>query len=74
MPYRDRAHRASCFVISITPFAEDGSLDEAGVPRPYAAAWRLAASVCMSAAAASGEGYTLSREENRKIFAIAVKS
>ena len=28
MPHRDRAHRASCFVISITPFAEDGRLDE----------------------------------------------
>ena len=27
MPYRDRAHRASCFVISITPFAADGAVD-----------------------------------------------
>jgi 4-hydroxy-tetrahydrodipicolinate synthase len=72
MPYRDRAHRASCFVISITPFAADGRLDEDAFRKHMR---RLADSGIgvYVGGGGSGEGYTLSREDNRRIFAIAVE-
>ena len=68
----DRAERASCFVISITPFAEDGRLDE---DRFRAHMRRLAAGGIgvYVGGGGSGEGYTLSREDNQRIFAIAVE-
>jgi 4-hydroxy-tetrahydrodipicolinate synthase len=72
MPYRDRAHRASCFVISITPFAADGALDEAALRGHFR---RLAAGGIgvYVGGGGSGEGYTLSRDDNKRIFAIAVE-
>ncbi len=72
MSYRDRAHRASCFVISITPFAADGTLDEAA----FRAHMRRLADAGIGVyvgGGGSGEGYTLSRDDNRRIFAIAVE-
>jgi 4-hydroxy-tetrahydrodipicolinate synthase len=72
MSYRDRAHRASCFVISITPFTADGSLDEDAF---RAHMRRLAAGGIgvYVGGGGSGEGYTLNRDENERIFRIAVE-
>ena len=72
MPHRVRADRASCFVISITPFAEDGRLDE---DQFRAHMRRLAAGGIgvYVGGGGSGEGYTLSREDNIRIFAIAME-
>ncbi len=72
MPYRDRAHRASCFVISITPFTADGRVDEDAFRGHMK---RLAAGGIgvYVGGGGSGEGYTLSREDNKRIFAIAVE-
>ncbi|WP_411819580.1 dihydrodipicolinate synthase family protein [Hyphococcus formosus] len=59
------------FAISITPFAETGELDEA---RFRAHLRRLAAAGIgiYVGGAGSGEGYTLSRDETRKLLEIAV--
>jgi 4-hydroxy-tetrahydrodipicolinate synthase len=64
--------RASTFVISITPFAADGSIDEAAVRGHFR---RLAASGIgvYVGGGGSGEGYTLSRADNERLFAIAVE-
>jgi 4-hydroxy-tetrahydrodipicolinate synthase len=72
MPYRDRAHRASCFVISITPFAADGTLDEDAF-RLHMRRLADAGIGVYVGGGGSGEGYTLSRDDNRRIFAIAVE-
>ena len=67
---RDRAERASCFVISITPFHEDGRLDE---DRFRAHMRRLAAGGIgvYVGGGGSGEGYTLAFEETKRLLAIA---
>jgi 4-hydroxy-tetrahydrodipicolinate synthase len=72
MPYRDRAHRASCFVISITPFTADGILDEAAF-RAHLRRLADAGIGVYVGGGGSGEGYTLSRADNQRIFAIAVE-
>ncbi len=72
MPYRDRAHRASCFVISITPFTADGALDE-GALRAHLRRLAAAGIGVYVGGGGSGEGYTLSRADNERIFAIAVE-
>lgn len=72
MPYRDRAHRASCFVISITPFAANGSLDE-DLFRAHMRRLAAGGIGVYVGGGGSGEGYTLSREDNARIFAIAVE-
>jgi 4-hydroxy-tetrahydrodipicolinate synthase len=66
------AQRASTFVISITPFTESGAIDE-GAFRGHLR--RLAASGIgvYVGGGGSGEGYTLSREDNARLFAIAVE-
>jgi len=72
MPHRDRAERASCFVISITPFTADGRLDE----ELFRAHMRRLAAGGIGAyvgGGGSGEGYTLSREDTIRIFAIAAE-
>ncbi|HTH97132.1 MAG TPA: dihydrodipicolinate synthase family protein, partial [Stellaceae bacterium] len=72
MPYRDRAHRASCFVISITPFTADGALDE-GAFREHMRRLADSGIGVYVGGGGSGEGYTLSREDNARIFAVAVE-
>jgi 4-hydroxy-tetrahydrodipicolinate synthase len=72
MPQRDRAERASCFVISITPFAADGRLDE-GLFRAHMRRLAAGGIGAYVGGGGSGEGYTLSREDNARIFAIAVE-
>ncbi len=64
--------RASTFVISITPFAADGSIDEAAARGHFR---RLAASGIgvYVGGGGSGEGYTLSRADNERLFAMAVE-
>ena len=72
MSYKDRAHRASCFVISITPFTEDGRLDE-DLFRGHMKRLAAGGIGVYVGGGGSGEGYTLSRDENERIFAIAVE-
>jgi 4-hydroxy-tetrahydrodipicolinate synthase len=72
MPYRDRADRASCFVISITPFAADGRLDE-DLFRAHMRRLAAGGIGVYVGGGGSGEGYTLSRADNERIFAIAVE-
>jgi 4-hydroxy-tetrahydrodipicolinate synthase len=72
MSYRDRAHRASCFVISITPFKADGSLDE-DLFRAHMRRMAAGGIGVYVGGGGSGEGYTLSRSDNERIFAIAVE-
>ena len=64
--------RASTFVISITPFTADGALDEAAIRGHFR---RLAASGIgvYVGGGGSGEGYTLSRADNERLFQIAVE-
>jgi 4-hydroxy-tetrahydrodipicolinate synthase len=59
----------STFVISLTPFTEDGALDEAGL---RAHLQRLAAGGIgvYLAGSGSGEGYTLDRDERRRVLEI----
>jgi 4-hydroxy-tetrahydrodipicolinate synthase len=72
MSQRDRAGRASAFVISITPFTKDGALDETALRLHLR---RLAASGIgvYVGGGGSGEGYTIARAENARLFAIAVE-
>jgi 4-hydroxy-tetrahydrodipicolinate synthase len=72
MPHRDRAERASCFVISITPFTADGRLDE-GLFRAHMRRLATGGIGVYVGGGGSGEGYTLSREDNIRIFAIAAE-
>jgi 4-hydroxy-tetrahydrodipicolinate synthase len=67
-----RVERASTFVISVTPFDETGAIDEARLRGHFR---RLAASGVgvYVGGGGSGEGYTLSREDNARIFSIAVE-
>jgi len=64
------AREVSTFVISLTPFAEDGALDEAGL---RAHLRRLAASGIgiYVGGSGSGEAYTLSPQERARVLEIA---
>ena len=66
------ARLRSTFVVSLTPFTESGALDEPGL---RAHLRRLAASGIgvYLAGSGSGEGYTLSRDERRRIFDAGVE-
>lgn len=61
--------RHSTYVISLTPFTEDGELDEGGL---RAHLQRLVAGGIgvYLAGSGSGEGYTLSRDERRRVLEI----
>ena len=61
--------RPSTFVISLTPFTEDGALDEQALRSHLRRLARAGIGVYL-AGSGSGEGYTLSREERGRIFAI----
>lgn len=62
----------SAFVISLTPFTEDGALDEVGL---RAHLRRLGASGIgvYVGGSGSGEGYTLDRDERRRVLRIAAE-
>lgn len=62
--------RASTSVISLTPFSEDGALDEDGLRRHHR---RLADSGIgvYVGGSGSGEGYTLTRAERRRVMEVA---
>jgi 4-hydroxy-tetrahydrodipicolinate synthase len=61
----------STFVISLTPFTEQGDLDEHGL-RAHLRRLGDAGIGVYLAGSGSGEGYTLSRDERRRIFAAGV--
>jgi 4-hydroxy-tetrahydrodipicolinate synthase len=64
--------RHSTFVISLTPFTQDGDLDEQAL---RAHLRRLAASGIgvYLAGSGSGEGYTLSRDERRRVLEVGAE-
>jgi 4-hydroxy-tetrahydrodipicolinate synthase len=62
----------STFVISLTPFKEDESLDEAAL-RAHLARLREAGIGVYLAGSGSGEGYSLSEDETRRILQIGVE-
>ena len=66
------ARRHSTFVISLTPFTDDGALEEAGL-RAHLARLRTAGIGVYLAGSGSGEGYTLSRAERRRVFEIGAE-
>lgn len=62
-----RARGHSTFVISLTPFTEDGTLDEAGL-RAHLARLRASGIGVYLAGSGSGEGYALTRAERRRVL------
>ena len=64
--------RHSTFVISLTPFTEDGALDEAGL-RAHLQRLAAAGIGVYLAGSGSGEGYTLSRDERRRVLEIGAE-
>jgi len=63
------ARRHSTFVISLTPFDEDGALDETAL-RAHLRRLRVAGIGVYLAGSGSGEGYTLTRDERRRVLEI----
>jgi len=66
------ARARSTFVVSLTPFTEVGDLDEAGL-RAHLGRLGAAGIGVYLAGSGSGEGYTLSRDERRRIFDLGVE-
>ncbi len=66
------ARTRSTFVVSLTPFTEAGDLDAAGL-RAHLRRLGAAGIGVYLAGSGSGEGYTLSRDERRRIFDIGVE-
>jgi 4-hydroxy-tetrahydrodipicolinate synthase len=64
--------RASTFVISITPFARDGSFDEHGIRRHLGRMATAGVGVYLGGGG-SGEGYVLSPPEARRLLEIGVE-
>jgi 4-hydroxy-tetrahydrodipicolinate synthase len=64
--------RASTFVISITPFARDGSFDELGT-RSHLQRMAAAGVGVYLGGGGSGEGYVLSAQEARRLLEIGVE-
>ncbi|MES1986036.1 MAG: dihydrodipicolinate synthase family protein [Pseudomonadota bacterium] len=64
--------RYQVFTISITPFAQDGSIDEVALRRHLAKFAGSGVGVYVGGGG-SGEGYTLSRDETARLLAIAVE-
>jgi 4-hydroxy-tetrahydrodipicolinate synthase len=67
-----RDGRHSTFVISLTPFTEDGALDEPGL-RAHLRRLRTSGIGVYLAGSGSGEGYTLSRAERRRVLEIGAE-
>jgi len=63
------ARRHSTFVISLTPFTRDGALDDAGL-RAHLRRLRASGIGVYLAGSGSGEGYTLTRDERRRVLEI----
>jgi len=61
----------STFVVSLTPFTREGELDDAGLQAHLRRLGRAGIGVYV-AGSGSGEGYTLSRDERRRVFDVAV--
>jgi 4-hydroxy-tetrahydrodipicolinate synthase len=66
------AGRHSTFVISLTPFTEDGALDEDDLRR-HLQRLRDGGIGVYLAGSGSGEGYTLSRDERRRVLEIGAE-
>jgi 4-hydroxy-tetrahydrodipicolinate synthase len=64
--------RASTFVISITPFTQDGALDE-GALRGHLRRMAAAGIGVYLGGGGSGEGYVLSGDETRRVLEIGVE-
>jgi 4-hydroxy-tetrahydrodipicolinate synthase len=69
---RTPASRHSTFVISLTPFREEGALDEPGL-RAHLRRLRAAGIGVYLAGSGSGEGYTLSRDERRRVLEVGAE-
>jgi len=67
------APRLHCSVIAVTPFAADGTLDEAGV-RSHLLRMRDAGVGVYVGGGGSGEGFTLSDGEMRRLLEVAVET
>jgi 4-hydroxy-tetrahydrodipicolinate synthase len=61
----------STFVVSLTPFTREGELDDAGLQAHLRRLGRAGIGVYV-AGSGSGEGYTLSGDERRRVFDVAV--
>ena len=72
MAQQDRVLRANVFVISITPFTAGGEVDAAGFRQHLRRLAQAGIGVYVGGGG-SGEGYTLSRDENAQLFRIAVE-
>jgi 4-hydroxy-tetrahydrodipicolinate synthase len=66
------ARRHSTFVISLTPFTEDGALDEDAL-RAHLQRLRASGIGVYLAGSGSGEGYTLSRDERRRVLEVGAE-
>ena len=64
--------RASTFVISITPFTEDGAVDEVAL-RGHLRRMAAAGIGVYLGGGGSGEGYVLSPDETRRLLQIGVE-
>jgi 4-hydroxy-tetrahydrodipicolinate synthase len=64
--------RHSTFVISLTPFNEDGALDEDAL-RAHLSRLRASGIGVYLAGSGSGEGYTLSRDERRRVLEVGAE-
>ena len=59
-------------MVSLTPFTEDGDLDEPGL-RAHLRRLGVAGIGVYLAGSGSGEGYTLTRDERRRVFDVGVE-
>ena len=64
--------RLSTFVISLTPFTEAGALDEPGL-RAHLGRLRASGIGVYLAGSGSGEGYTLTRDERRRVLEVGAE-
>ena len=69
---RKNAKRAMSFVTTITPFNEDGGFDEVGIHKHMARMAEAGLGVYVGTGG-SGEGYSLSQHETKRLLEIAVE-
>jgi 4-hydroxy-tetrahydrodipicolinate synthase len=68
----DATSRYQCYTISITPFTEDGAIDEQRLRRHLRKLGHAGVGVYVGGGG-SGEGYTLTRDETARLLDIAVE-